>query len=490
VASKWSNGDYLERAIPTLGGVYSLPQPWFVYREEGSPLAGPNDGRSYLSHRLNITDFIARSQEEPPSPAASEGHEHSSTHSGSWNGSSKHPSNRLHYYYYSKRLDDPDCITLTKDLPWLRDFQLNHSQDFNQLWLGQAGVSTHAHYDVFDNFYLQLRGHKQFVLAAPDQRRCLRLHPSTHERARQSQLNFSHGDNRLHHSGMHHHSEPSGSSSGGGGLASATPFGEKCAGTEVVLHPGDVLYIPAYTFHQVLALDFTASVNVFSSTVFSDMYTGLRAPGIPSRLQQVDTSVDGSRVRVTVLAHFVRAVLGQTFGLDPAAAGRFLVDELQPRYLPDSTSSSGGREDDANRRSDGGRRQGAGATGAFCDLAVVDEKCPRASAALSAAEIAEIGRVAASVAAGIKGPWERAGTGASAGGSAGSGGTSAGGIGGGGGGGSADAGAGGRAAYGASVMRLLAADYVEDLSAGVLGANRVCLFVKCLKAPTSWATSP
>ena len=43
------------------------------------------------------------------------------------------------------------------------------------------------------------------------------------------------------------------------------------------------------------------------------------------------------------------------------------------------------------------------------------------------------------------------------------------------------------AEYTASVTRLLVADYVEDLAAGVLGASQVCLFFVCLESSATWA---
>lgn len=40
--------------------------------------------------------------------------------------------------------------------------------------------------------------------------------------------------------------------------------------------------------------------------------------------------------------------------------------------------------------------------------------------------------------------------------------------------------------YHDSVTKLLVADYIEDLAAGVLGPTRVCLFFKCLASHGSW----
>lgn len=106
------------------------------------------------------------------------------------------------YFYYSRDLSDADCRQVQAELPWMQ--QLHHDLDRNdgfdisqhtQLWLAQPGVTTHTHYDVLDNFYMQLKGAKQFFLAPPSARKRLKVFPHTHQQTRQSQLNFSyHGD--------------------------------------------------------------------------------------------------------------------------------------------------------------------------------------------------------------------------------------------------------------------------------------------------------
>merc|ERR1712061_612598 len=46
-------------------------------------------------------------------------------------------------------------------------------------------------------------------------------------------------------------------------------------GQEVVLGPGDVLYMPKFFFHEVATLETAVSVNIFTSSLLEDMTRGL-----------------------------------------------------------------------------------------------------------------------------------------------------------------------------------------------------------------------
>ena len=51
---------------------------------------------------------------------------------------------------------------------------------------------------------------------------------------------------------------------------------EEEEGEEVVLNAGEVLFIPSFTFHQVHPLSFSSSINIFTSTEYSDTFKALR----------------------------------------------------------------------------------------------------------------------------------------------------------------------------------------------------------------------
>ena len=64
-------------------------------------------------------------------------------------------------------------------------------KQMTQIWLGSPGVSTHLHYDAFDNYYVGLRGKKRFVMLPPREAHAhVPVFPITHPNARQS-INFN-----------------------------------------------------------------------------------------------------------------------------------------------------------------------------------------------------------------------------------------------------------------------------------------------------------
>lgn len=97
------------------------------------------------------------------------------------------------------------------------------------LWVGSAGSSTQAHYDVADNVIVQLHGSKRLRCYPPHAATCLHVFPDAHPRARKSQVNFDAPD---------HGRFP---------LFAALPP----PALDVTLQPGDALSVPAFWFHHV-----------------------------------------------------------------------------------------------------------------------------------------------------------------------------------------------------------------------------------------------
>ena len=101
------------------------------------------------------------------------------------------------------------------------------------IWIGGKGTSTTAHYDVMDNVFIQMYGRKKFRLWGPEAAKDLHVYPDVHPKARKSQIENI-NDILI---------QPR---------------------EEIILEPGDSLHLPAFTFHQVEALDVSLSINVFS----------------------------------------------------------------------------------------------------------------------------------------------------------------------------------------------------------------------------------
>lgn len=97
----------------------------------------------------------------------------------------------------------------------------------NLLLIGMKSVVTPAHYDLLENFYLQIQGKKRWLLFSPDSYPQLYPYPADHPHNRQSQVNFDDPD------------------------YSRFPQFKSLHGQEVVLASGDVLYIPVHWWHFV-----------------------------------------------------------------------------------------------------------------------------------------------------------------------------------------------------------------------------------------------
>ena len=147
-----------------------------------------------------------------------------------------------------------------------------------QLWVGTQNVTTKLHMDVFDNFYVQLAGKKQFLLADSAKAGAARLYPISHANARQSQLNLT---SRAAHS-----------------LAKRL----KGKVLEATLEAGDVLFQPALTLHQVTAAtpapELSISANVFSVGPSTAAALEMLRLSLPVGMQQALTP---DRARVLAL---------------------------------------------------------------------------------------------------------------------------------------------------------------------------------------------
>ena len=97
------------------------------------------------------------------------------------------------------------------------------------MWIGgTSGITTPAHYDMAHNLYAQLRGYKRFILFGPADVFHLYTFTNLHPSVRQTQVDFNHASQW-----------------------GRFPDFAKAQAYEVVLGPGDVLYVPPFVFHQV-----------------------------------------------------------------------------------------------------------------------------------------------------------------------------------------------------------------------------------------------
>jgi len=116
------------------------------------------------------------------------------------------------------------------------------------IWIGGSGVTAQTHYDSPHNLYVQIYGHKTFILSPPRISSKIYLYPSRHPSYRQSQVNFDNPDIKLF------------------------PEFKNIPAIQVTLSPGDVLYLPPFWYHRVIAEDMSISVSVWTDSEEAHVY--------------------------------------------------------------------------------------------------------------------------------------------------------------------------------------------------------------------------
>jgi len=138
--------------------------------------------------------------------------------------------------------------TLAKDfkLPAFAQGIKAHSTIFR---LSSAGCQLWTHYDAVDNFLMHIRGRKRVVLFPPDQAENLYL-PLAANSSSSPVLDIDNPD-----------------------LARFPRFAKarQCA-MEGILEPGDVLFLPAMWFHNLISLEFSVSINMFWRALPEELY--------------------------------------------------------------------------------------------------------------------------------------------------------------------------------------------------------------------------
>ena len=142
-----------------------------------------------------------------------------------------------HYYFGTvpKRLK--------KDLKPDR-FLYNLEKDYEAkkqfMWISSAGMITHTHFDQDFNIFVQLVGSKRFTLWSPSQHESLYIYPRVHPLWHKSRINPTHPD-----------------------PVSMRRF-SRSRPLQVELDPGDMLFVPPYTWHYVETLTPSVSLSTWS----------------------------------------------------------------------------------------------------------------------------------------------------------------------------------------------------------------------------------
>jgi hypothetical protein len=117
------------------------------------------------------------------------------------------------------------------------------------LWLSHPGVVAQTHYDTQHNMFIQVQGSKRFLLFPPATN--LYSYPHIHRSYRQSQVHLEMDRATTANATSKHTTFP-------------LVHPSNVSAYEVVLAPGDVLYIPPYWQHRVESLTLSLSLSILS----------------------------------------------------------------------------------------------------------------------------------------------------------------------------------------------------------------------------------
>lgn len=125
------------------------------------------------------------------------------------------------------------------------------------VWFSHPGVVAQTHFDPQHNFLSQLQGNKRVILFPPSEQ-SMYLYPHIHRSYRQSQLHLEKGTQ-----------DPS--------RFPVLPT----TGMEVLLKPGDTLYIPPYWHHRVESQTMAMSISVTSPAHLEAQFSDISWQTVP-----------------------------------------------------------------------------------------------------------------------------------------------------------------------------------------------------------------
>lgn len=213
----WSP-NYLESKLSQLQGIYENDNRWFgPYYDTKKPLTQfTNHVNPYKTNvTLSSKEFFRRIQ---------------------------NPINGR-YHYLSGDISQLGEWALQDIFPIDELLSPNPAHSSINIWIGQPHVIAHCHYDGYHNFYAQLYGTKKFTMFKPTNWPGLYPYPFLHPSHAQAQINISNPSDVKQY-----------------------PLILNVESHEVILEPGDLLYMPPLWFHHVESMDVSISVNVWTDT--------------------------------------------------------------------------------------------------------------------------------------------------------------------------------------------------------------------------------
>lgn len=151
------------------------------------------------------------------------------------------PTNESLYYHFDSF--PPDLLADVTPYAHLFDTESDVLKRAMYLWFSSGGVNMHSHFDQDHNFFVQLAGTKRFTLVMPEQWEEMHLFPRIHPLWHKSQVDADQPDLDLF------------------------PDYSRVRAYLAEVGPGDVLYIPPYTWHQVETVTPSVSLSIWSHDV-------------------------------------------------------------------------------------------------------------------------------------------------------------------------------------------------------------------------------
>lgn len=142
------------------------------------------------------------------------------------------------HYYFGEVPDQLKKDMRNDRFLYLTDKDYKASKQF--IWVSSAGMITHTHFDQDYNFFVQISGLKRFTLWTSAQHESLYVYPRIHPMWHKSRVNFREIDPQRF------------------------PLFLKSQALQVTVGPGDLLYVPPYTWHYVETLTSSVSLSTWS----------------------------------------------------------------------------------------------------------------------------------------------------------------------------------------------------------------------------------
>lgn len=143
------------------------------------------------------------------------------------------------------------------------DYFPKSSENDIRLWVGAAKQKSTIHNDNYHNFNAQIFGQKAFLLFSPQQHEL--LYPvKIDDELWSSQIDPQNPD------------------------LEKFPLFREAIGLEAILDPGDILFLPAFWWHQARSLALSINVNMWVSTQKVSEFWNENHPAFPKKVSSIN----------------------------------------------------------------------------------------------------------------------------------------------------------------------------------------------------------